>query len=319
MMEQDQTKLNFPVNSDSIDLKELIKLLWGGKKPIILISFVCALFSIFIALSLTNYYKSEAVLTLASGSSEINGLSGFSGIASMAGIRMPSTGGADKGELIVNTILSRAFVKHLLTFEDILPSLIAPKSYDSQSKTLEFDSNIYDGINKTWMSVDDMGIEVKPSYLEAYDVYVEQMYINFNPRIGIINISIEHISPIFAKNLLDLIIREADNLLRQKDLQRSSEALAYLTLELSKTSLLDIKNSLNQLILSQLQSQMMAKISTNYVLNVIEPPFIPENKFKPSRSLICLLGLVFGFVLGILWVVLSHHFALNRIKITSEP
>ena len=49
MMEQDQTKLNFPVNNDSIDLKELIKLLWGGKKPIILISFVCALFSIFIA------------------------------------------------------------------------------------------------------------------------------------------------------------------------------------------------------------------------------------------------------------------------------
>jgi len=316
MMEQDQTKLNFPVNNDSIDLKELIKLLWGGKKPIILISFVCALFSIFIALSLTNYYKSEAVLTLASGSSEINGLSGFSGIASMAGIRMPSTGGADKGELIVNTILSRAFVKHLLTFEDILPSLIAPKSYDSQSKTLEFDSNIYDGINKTWMSVDDMGIEVKPSYLEAYDVYVEQMYINFNPRIGIINISIEHISPIFAKNLLDLIIREADTLIRQKDLEQSSDALDYLASEIPKTSLIEMKSSMNRLIQSQLETQMMAKIGTEYAVRIIEPPFVPERKFKPNRFFIFLFGAMVGLVLGVLWILINHFYVPGTIKQT---
>jgi LPS O-antigen subunit length determinant protein (WzzB/FepE family) len=315
-MEQDQTNQNYPVKNDSIDLKELINLLWGGKKPIMLITFVCAFCSIFYALSLTNYYKSEAVLTLASGSSEMSTLSAFSGIASMAGIRMPSTGGGDKGEIIVNTILSRAFLKHLLTFEDILPSIIAPKSYDSQSKKLVFDPNIYDVSNKTWMSKDDKGQQIKPSYLEAYDVYMKQMAMNYNDRIGIISISIEHISPIFAKDFLDLIIREADTLIRQKDLQQSSDALDYLVSEISKTSLIEMKSSMNQLIQSQLETQMMAKIGTDYAVRIIEPPFIPEKKFKPSRFFIFLFGTMLGLVLGILWILINHYYALGTIKQT---
>ena len=75
---------------------------------------------------------------------------------------------------------------------------------------------------------------------------------------------------------------------------------------------------MNQLIQSQLETQMMAKISSNYALMVIEPPFIPEEKFKPSRSLISLFGTILGLVIGILWVLRQHYFALNNIQQRSE-
>ena len=110
------------------------------------------------------------------------------------------------------------------------------------------------------------------------------------------------------KEFLDLIIREADSLMREKDLQQSSDALEYLINEISKTSLIDMKSSMNQLIQSQLETQMMAKISTDYALKVIEPPFIPERKFSPSRSLISLVGTMLGFVLGIVWVLIRHYY-----------
>ena len=148
---------------------------------------------------------------------------------------------------------------------------------------------------------------------------MQQLTVNYAQQHDIIMLSVEHISPVFAQEFLDLIIREVDNLLRQKDLQRSSDALAYLTSEISKTSLVAMKSSMNQLIQSQLETQMMANISTNYVLNIIEPPFIPEKKFKPSRSLISSLGVMLGFVLGILWIMMRHHFPLNPIKLTPEP
>ena len=303
MMEPDQTNQSFTIQDDTVDLKELFGLLWEGRKLIILITSVFALGSIFYALSLNNYYKSEAILSLAAsssgGGSALSAFSGLGGLASLAGISISSTN-ASKLALIVNTINSRAFLKHLVSVdENVLPSLTAAASYDSESKKLVFDSDVYDAANKKW-------IQAQPSYLQAYSVYMKQLTVNHAQQHNLIMLSVEHISPVFAQGFLDLIIREADNLLRQKDLQRSSESLAYLTPELSKASLLDIKNSLNQLILSQLQSQMMAKISTNYVLNVIEPPFIPENNFKPSRSLICLLGVMLGFVLGILWIVMRH-------------
>ena len=75
-----------------------------------------------------------------------------------------------------------------------------------------------------------------------------------------------------------------------------------------------MKSSMNQLIQSQLETQMMAKISTNYALKIIEPPFIPEGKFKPSRSLVSLLGTVFGLVLGILWILIRYYYDLTGIS-----
>ena len=298
MMEPDQINQSFTIQDDKIDLRELFGLLWEGRKLIILITSVFALCSIVYALSLNNYYKSEAILSLSDQQSELGALSRYSGLASMAGINIKGSGG-DKGALIVNTMRSRVFLKHLLSVENILPSIMAAKSYDQESKKLVFDSDVYDAANKKW-------IQVQPSYLQAYSVYMKQLNVNYDPLIRIIDISIEHLSPIFAKEFLDLVIREADALMRQKDLQQSTDALAYLTSEISKTSLVAMKSSMNQLIQSQLETHMMAKISTNYVLNVIEPPFIPENNFKPSRSLICLLGVMLGFVLGILWIVMRH-------------
>jgi uncharacterized protein involved in exopolysaccharide biosynthesis len=308
-MEPDQTNQSFTIQDDTVDLKELFGLLWEGRKLIILITSVFALGSIFYALSLNNYYKSEAILSLAAsssgGGSALSAFSGLGGLASLAGISISSTN-ASKLALIVNTINSRAFLKHLVSVdENVLPSLTAAASYDSESKKLVFDSDVYDAANKKW-------IQAQPSYLQAYSVYMGQLNVNYDPLIRIIDISIEHLSPIFAKEFLDLVIREADALMRQKDLQQSSDALAYLTSEISKTSLVAMKSSMNQLVQSQLETHMMAKISSSYILQVIEPPFIPEIRSKPSsRSLICLLVTITGFVLSCLWI-LMRHFAFNE-------
>jgi hypothetical protein len=217
---------------------------------------------------------------------------------------MPGLSGQDQAGLIINTIRSRAFLKHLLSVENILPSIMAAKSYDHESKKIVFDPSIYDAANNKWL-------ETQPTYLRTYEVYMGQLNVIYHPRERIIDMSVEHLSPLFAKEFLDLVIREADTLMRQKALQQSTDALAYLTSELSKTSFVTMKNSMNQLIASQLETQMMAKISSNYILQVIEPPFIPENRTKPSRSLICLLVTITGFVLSCLWILI-RHFAFNE-------
>ena len=217
MMEEDKAYKKNPLTDDSIDLKELFSLLWVGKKLIIIITAVFAFCSVLYALSLTSYYRSETVLTLAQGPNEMSSLSRYSGLASLAGINMPP-GGVDKGALIVNTIQSRAFLKNLLSIEDVLPSLMAAKSYDSESKKLVLDPNFYDSTNKKWL-------QTPPSYLQAYDIYMGQMTVNYYEPTGLIYISLEHESPIFAQKFLDLIIHEADELMRQQDLQKSSDAL----------------------------------------------------------------------------------------------
>ena len=77
-----------------------------------------------------------------------------------------------------------------------------------------------------------------------------------------------------------------------------------------------MKSSMNQLVQSQLETQMMAKISTDYAIKVIEPPFIPEIKSRPSRSLISLIGTILGFVLGVFLILIRYYFERITVKDT---
>ena len=291
---------------DEIDTKELFSVLWKAKKLIIVITSFFALSSVFYALSLTNFYKSEAILSVGGESNPLGSLSGMGGLASMVGINLPSSGEA-KSEIAMKTIQSRAFLKHLITFENVLPSIMATKSYDFQSKKIQFDPEVYNENDGVWVREVSKNKQSEPSYLEAYEVYLSQVSISKDEFTNLITISVEHISPIFAKEFLELIINEADELLRNKDLQESSAAIAFLNNEIPKSSLITMKDAINKLVESQLQKQMLSKVNEKYILKVIEPPFIPEVKSKPTRSLICILGTLFGGMLAIIWVAIRHY------------
>ncbi|SVB42927.1 uncharacterized protein METZ01_LOCUS195781, partial [marine metagenome] len=212
--------------------------MWEGRKLIILVTSVITVCTMLIALSLTNYYISQATMSIMT-TEERPGFSGVGGLASFAGINISTEN--TKGAMIVNTIYSRAFLKKILSYDDVLPSIMAAESYDSESKKLVFDSDIYDATNKKWL-------RPKPSHIEAYSSYRDIVTIDFHDVRNTIFLDAEHISPIFAQELLALIIQEADNTIRQKDLTRSSEAITYLTAELENTLLTEIKMSINYLL-----------------------------------------------------------------------
>ena len=301
---------------DEIDLKELINVLWQSKVLIILITTFFAISSVFYALSLTNIYQSEGVFHIPAQSETGAAVSGLGGMAALAGLNL-SSGGLAKSAIAIRTIESRAFLKHLITFEDVLPSLMAAKSYDSVSKKIQFDEEIYDENTGIWVRETRNNEISKPSYLEAHSAYMKMITIREDKITGLVTISVEHMSPVFAKELLSLMIKEANELLRNKDLQESSDAIAFLTSEIPKSSLITMKDAINQLVQSKLETQMMAKISNEYVLKVIEPPFIPEKRFKPSRSMICIFGTILGGMLSIFFVLI-RYFLFNDIKSNSN-
>ena len=180
--------------------------------------------------------------------------------------------------------------------------MMAAKSYNSESQELLFDQKLYDSGTKTWKK------KPIPSYIETHKTYTGMVSISQDIKTGFISINIEHISPVFSKDFLELIIRESNELLRKKDMEESKQGLEYLTSELSKTPFVEIKESINSLIEAQLETQMLAQINQDYILIEIEPPFIPEKKSKPSRRLICVIGTMIGGMLSLLIVLIRHYF-----------
>ena len=287
-------------DDDEIDLRELFNALWTAKKLIILITAIFAIGSVVYSLSLNDYYKSGSIF-LARSASGNQGLSQYSGLAAMAGITLPSSSGEDKAAQMMELIKSRKFVKHLMTFENILPSILAAKSYNNSTQELLFNQKLYESETKTWKNKEI------PSYLKAHSAYLNMLSIAQDKKTGFIYINIEHISPVFAKDFLELIIRESNELVRKKDMEESKQGLEYLTSELSKTPFVEIKESINALIEVQLETQMLAQINQDYILIEIEPPFIPEQKSKPTRSFICVIGTMLGGILGVLIVLIRHY------------
>ena len=292
MTQEDQENSETQIEKEEIDLQDLVNIVWANKKLVAQVTLISALISVLYSLSLANFYKSESLLVVKTESRSSSLLSQYGGLASLAGINIPSSG-ADKASEAIEIIQSRAFLNHLLTFKNILPAIMASKNYEDKDKKLILDSGKYDSKTQQWMA------DEKPSYLDTHEVYIDEIVsISQDKMTGFISISVEHISPIFAQELLSLIIEEANSLLRARDLSQSNKALEYLEIEFAKTSKVEIRESINKLIEGQLETQMMANLDEDYLLVTIEPPFIPEKKAGTARLQITILGSIFGLLIS---------------------
>ena len=299
--EKDSSSQSF---DDEISLREIVSVLWDGKVIITSVTAFFAVASIIISLLLTNYYTSESLLI--SRDKQESGMSNLSGLASLAGVDLTAQGASINK--VIDIIQSRAFVKRLITFEDVLPSIMAPESYDTSSKKLFFDSELYDESSKTWIRDAPTNGAVIPTYIEAHKEYSEMITVMKDRMTGHVTIKIEHISPVFAYDFLSLVIKEANNVYREIDFDSATRALTYLNQELSSTSQLEIKKSISNLMENQLETKMMANIHDDYVLMTLEPPFIPEMKSGPIRSLIVILSTIAGGLLSVILVLFRRYY-----------
>ena len=300
---------------DEIDLRELFSVLWKGKFFIISFTAFVSISSIIISLMMTNYYTSESII-IARDQQDSNSLSEFSGVASLVGVDLSGEGSSVFK--VMEIIQSREFVKHLITFDNVLPSIMAADSFDTSTQKLSFDPEIYDEASKTWIREPGINGNVVPSYLEAHREYAELLSIIKDKLTGLISIKIEHISPVFAHEFLSLIIQEANNLNREIDVNATTKALAYLKGELSQTPQMEIKVSISKLIENQLETKMMASIYDDYILIPLEPPFIPDKKSGPVRSLIVILSTLIAGILSVIYVLVTHYFFPKANKVDQE-
>jgi hypothetical protein len=184
---------------------------------------------------------------------------------------------------------------------------MAFQSYDQSSQTSIFDSSRYDSKLGKWQ-------EGKiPSNGQAFIAYQSILSIRSDKFTNLITIDIQHGSPIFAKEFLDLVIQEVNNLSRNRDLEKSKESLNYLYGQLRSVQQSDVRMAVTQLIEGQLKKEMMAYVSENYILQPIDSPYIPELRSYPQRAKIVVAWTLIGFLLSLIFVI-SRHYAIKYFK-----
>jgi LPS O-antigen subunit length determinant protein (WzzB/FepE family) len=314
---QDNSRPNNDQEYIEIDLRALFGVLWKRKITIIMLTSIFAVSSVFYALSIPNYYNSTALFNVIQDEqSGFDSLaSQYGGLASMAGIDIPQTSTKDKAALVMQTIQSREFMKHLITFDGVLEGIIATKDFDKSSKKIIYDEESFDPSSGKWIREVKYPYNQTPSYLEAHEKFIKNMLeVKQDRKSGFITLSVEHISPIFAFNLLEIIIDEVNKIIKDHDLKESTMAIDYLNEQASIISSTNLQNSINNLYESQLRKKMLANIREEYIINVIDAPFVPEKKTGPTRSIICILITLIGGILSVLYILIDSLIFKKRKK-----
>lgn len=297
--------------SDEINLQEIFVAIVEKKLFIFSLTSFFALFSIIYSLVVPKIWVSDSLLSLSQPpNSSQSASSSLSGMASLAGIRMSSSsGGPDKAEIVLATIHSRDFFKHLISSQDVLPKLMATKNFNEKNNTDELDADVYDSIKSSW-------INSPPSFFESYNQYRNTVSTHYDPLgSGFITLTVKHRSPIFAKNFLNLIIEEVNNILRDKDLIEAEASLEYLYSQLDDELIQsEVRLSISQLIENQLRTKMFTNIRKNYAIEPLDKPYIPEDRFSPQRTKIVLLGIILGLVFSVVFVLARHYMLKNLNK-----
>ena len=103
-----------------------------------------------------------------------------------------------------------------------------------------------------------------------------------------------------------------------KILEESKEALEYLRSQLAENSLVQLRESINNLIESQLEIQMMANINEDYILVEIDPPFVPEKAVSNSKMLIVIFSTILGSLFGATVVLTREYLKRTKVLDTQE-
>ena len=143
----------------------------------------------------------------------------------------------------------------------------------------------------------------------------EILTIFLDKKTNFITISITHVSPVFAKEFLSLIINELNRLERETDLLKINKKMIYLEEQLNKFEIKAIQDSIFNIMETQLEKKMLTDISEEYFIEILDSPFIPEEKSSPQRSLIVILGSILGFIFSVTFIFLRN---INNIKLETS-
>jgi capsule polysaccharide export protein KpsE/RkpR len=152
------------------------------------------------------------------------------------------------------------------------------------------------------------GLHAKPSVQEAHKAFVEGAFsVSEDKQSGFVTVSVTHYSPTVARDWVALIVANGNDAVRAREVREAENSIAFLKDQSAKTNLVSLTEVFAELIEQQTKTVMLASASDEYVFQVIDPPVAPELKSEPQRALICVLGVLLGGMLAVLFVLIRHY------------
>ena len=298
-------------DNNDIDLNELISYCWSKKNLFLSITATFVILSGIYSYYLPDIYRSEAILAPADeGNSMSKTLQGYGGLASLAGIDLPSANQGSMSLEAIEKLTSFKFFETSILPNIYLPDLMAIKEWNLKENTTSYDKRKYDSKELKWIRKAKFPKKVIPSAQEAYKEFEDIFYLNQDDETGFIYIAVEHQSPFIAKEWTELMINNINSQYRVDHKKEATLSIDYLTLEIAKAKLAEVRQALAKLVQNEAQKSVLIESNEEYVFKILDPPYVPEEKTKPLRFVIIMLGFLLGSMISVSFLTIK--FLINR-------
>lgn len=239
------------------------------------------------AVLVTPVYRVSTVLLPVKESGQISSFDGLGGqvggLANMLGVGI---GNSSRTQEFIAELKSRKLTEKFIVENTLMPQLF---------------NDLADPKTGEWL--DDVG-EDTPTLYDAYKLFNETIrFVELSAQTGLITLSIEWQNPEIAADWANGLVAMANNELRRQTIALGSKSIDYLNAELTKTNVVELRQSIYKLIEVQIQSIMLANVRDDYAFRVIDPATPPDaDDYSPSRKLIVAVFCVLGFMIGLFLV-----------------
>ncbi|MEI7672435.1 MAG: Wzz/FepE/Etk N-terminal domain-containing protein [Deltaproteobacteria bacterium] len=290
---------------DEINLLDLFIVLLKHKVMIISVVFLAGIAALVMSLQMPNVYRSEATIAPTTQEKSGGGLAALGGFGAMiaAEVGIGGSGSLDQFDVVLK---SRELTNAVIRDRNLLP-VIYKKSWDAKKgdwkaadppSLLQQVSAAILGMVKTTPEK-KKETSRSPSLQDAYTAIQGMISLKPDKKQNVMRISCESEDPEMAKDIVNYYIVGMSDFLRLQMLEEAAAQQVDLSKQLARTSDPLLKIRLYELIARQMEKETLARVQKYFGFNVVDPPYVPEQKFKPKRAQICMISVVVAFFIAV--------------------
>ena len=301
---------HFQPADDEIDLLELARTIWDGRW---LITFVAA--AVF-AVGSAYLHVAERTYTITLTAKPVQAdegpsLGGFSGLASLAGISLPS--GSSSDFLSFPLMMAAPEVTVRLVDDPVIMQRLFATEWDAQASIWRAPERSAAGTAvralKQVLTGDLPPDYRKPDAQRLVEAFEEILSTSLDSKSGLLKIVVTHADPEFGQYLALEVFKATDAHFRDSFLTTGANSVEFYKTQLARARAAEHREALARVIASEEQKLMLATRSSYFVADILTGPTASLGPTAPRASMVLALSLVLGLIAGAGIVLLRKAFS----------
>lgn len=271
-------------------LGELMAEIRAARRWFLVAALSAGLVAAAVSLVMPTRYHSIAVLVPVdtSANNAFSGISGsLAGLAGLTGLSLPGTQGAESAVALA-TVKSRGFLVEFARRHGIVMSIFAHR---------------YDEDEGIWRSTVFTFGKGEPTDEEIYEEMADLISVEHDELTQIVTLTVAAPDAYRARSWSSALIHDLNERIRLRDVREAERAIEYLNRQIEATSVAELRQVFYRLIEERTKTVMLANVSTEYALRVIDPPSMSDRPAEPRQFLLVALGVGLGAFALFVWIL----------------